>query len=293
MRLAIINGIRCAPESASISVYDRGFLYGDSVFETLRTYGGRPFALDEHMARLARSAERVLISLPVTLDAIAAETSDAVAIAENPESYVRVMLTRGSGPMGLDPDLAGSPSRVVLVEPLAPMPAATYAAGIGVILVRTARATDANAAAGAKVANYLTSLLALREAKLRGASEALIVDGRGCVLEGTTSNLFWVRHGRLGTTPEASGILAGITRAHLLEVAGRLGMAASTEEIHEDELGSVDELFITSSLREVLGVVRVDDRAVGSGRPGPVTLRLHEAFRREAGSAVTTAGGAR
>jgi branched-chain amino acid aminotransferase len=280
MRLAIINGAPCPPEGATISVYDRGFLYGDSVFETLRTYGGHPFALDEHMARLERSAARVLISLPVQLSLIAAEVSEGIARAGNPESYVRVMLTRGSGPMGLDPDLAETPSRVILVEPLVAPSAEIYARGIQVILVRTARATDDNPAAGAKVANYLTSLLALREAKLRGAAEALIVDGRGCVLEGTTSNLFWVRGGKLGTTPEGSGILAGITRAHLLEVAGRIGVPVSTEEIDEDELARVDELFICSSIREVIAVVRVDGRSVGDGRPGPITERMHEGFRR-------------
>jgi branched-chain amino acid aminotransferase len=283
MRLAIINGIRCASGAATISVYDRGFLYGDSVFETLRTYGGRPFALDEHMSRLARSAERVLISLPVALTTIAQEVLDGIAHAGNSESYVRVMITRGTGPLGLDPDLADAPNRVVLVEPLTPVPAATYADGIDVILVRTARATDANAAAGAKVANYLTSLLALREAKVRGAAEALIVDARGCVLEGTTSNVFWVRQGKLGTTPEASGILAGITRAHVLELAGRLGIPTATYEILERDLGAVDELFITSSIREVISVVRVDGRTIANGRPGPITLQLHAAFRQAVG----------
>src|SRR5262249_60472059 len=135
------------------------------------------------------------------------------------------MLTRGPGPMGLAPDLAEAPTRIVFVEPLvAPAPEA-YARGIEVILVRTARATDATAAAGAKVANYLTSLLAIREARLRGAAEAFIVDARGSVLEGTTSNVFFVKGGELVTPPENAGILAGITRAHVLRAADEIGVA--------------------------------------------------------------------
>jgi branched-chain amino acid aminotransferase len=281
MRSVLINGKAATPEAAVISVYDRGFLYGDSVFETIRTYGGKPFALGDHLARLARSAERVLIRMPVPLPTIAAEVEEATRIAANPESYIRVMLTRGTGPMGLDPDLAEAPNRIVFVEPLvAPAPEA-YAQGIEVILVRTARATDATAAAGAKVANYLTSLLAIREARRRGAAEAFIIDGHGHVLEGTTSNVFLVKAGRLVTAPEESGILAGITRAYLLRAADRLGIGVDLRNIHEAELFGADELFISSSIREVLPVVRVDGKSIGTGAPGALTRRLHEAFRQD------------
>jgi branched-chain amino acid aminotransferase len=281
MRSVLINGKPATPETAVISVYDRGFLYGDSVFETIRTYGGKPFALTDHLARLARSAERVLIRMPVPLPTIAAEVEEATRLAANPESYIRVMLTRGTGPMGLDPDLAEAPNRIVFVEPLvAPAPEA-YEKGIEVILVRTSRATDATAAAGAKVANYLTSLLAIREARLRGAAEAFIIDGRGHVLEGTTSNVFLVKAGRLVTAPEESGILAGITRAYLLGAANRLGIGVDLRDIHEAELFDADELFISSSIREVLPVVRVDGKSIGTGAPGALTRRLHEAFRRD------------
>jgi branched-chain amino acid aminotransferase len=286
MRSVLINGKPYTAETAMISVYDRGFLYGDSVFETIRTYGGKPFALADHLARLARSAERVLIRLPVSLDTIAAEVEEGTRLAGNAESYIRVMLTRGTGPMGLDPDLAELPNRIVFVEPLVSPSPEAYAKGIEVILVRTARATDATAAAGAKVANYLTSLLAIREARLRGAAEAFIVDGRGNVMEGTTSNVFLVKNGRLVTAPEESGILAGITRAYLLRAADRLGIGVALRDIHESELFDADELFISSSIREVLPVVRVDGKVIGSGAPGLLTQRLHEAFRRD----VTAAG---
>ncbi len=280
MRAVIINGVPVDPEAAHISVYDRGFLYGDSVFETIRTYGGKPFALADHMARLARSAERVLIPLPAPLAVLADEVERGVALAQNPESYVRLMLTRGTGPLGLDPDLAEHPNRVIFVEPLVSPPPEAYEKGIDAIIVHTARAADATPAAGAKVANYLTSLLAIREARLRGASEAFIVDGRGHVLEGTTSNVFLVKSGTLVTAPEESGILPGITRAYLLRGADRLALPVALRDIQEAELFEADELFISSSLREVLPVVRVDGRPIATGRPGPVTVKLHQEFRR-------------
>ena len=280
MRIAIINGRVASPEEAHISVYDRGFLYGDSIFETVRTYGGKPFALADHLSRLAGSAERLFIELPVSLETITAEVEQGIALAQNPESFARIMITRGSGPLGLDPGLAQNPSRVVLVEPFVPPSTEAYENGVGAITYRTVRSTDATPAAGAKVANYLTSVLAIREARQHDAVEAFIVDGRGNVLEGTTSNVFIVKEGRLITVPEESGILSGITRAYLLRAAERLGLAVSIRDIREEELAAADEIFISSTLREVLPVTRIDGHTVGSGRPGPLTRRIHEEFRK-------------
>ena len=286
MRVVLLNGIPTSPETASISVYDRGFLYGDSVFETIRTYGAKPFALAEHLARLERSAERVFITLPVSPAILAAEVERALALSNNTESFVRIMLTRGTGPLGLDPDLAEKPSRVVLVEPFVPPPPEAYQRGIDAILVRAARPTDSTPAAGAKVANYLTSLLAIREARRRGAVEALIVDAHGMVLEGTTSNVFFVKDGILVTPPEEVGILAGITRAHVLDAAGRLAIGVSLRAVMESELFAADEIFISSTLREVLPVVRLDGKTVGGGVPGPMTHRIHQEFRRSVARAM-------
>jgi len=280
-RLCSIDGAHVLPDDAKVSVYDRGFLYGDSVFETVRTYGGEPFALAEHMARLERSAARVGIAMPLPAADFGMELRVAVRAARNPESYARAMISRGSGPLGLDPALALAPLRVILVEPLVPLPGALYRDGIAVVTVRTERAGDA--AQGAKVGNYLASLLALKDAKARGAQEALIVDASGCVVEGTTSNVFVVRGGELCTPPEQSNLLPGITRAHLIEVAAELGRPLHLAPLTLADLASADEVFISSSLREVLPVVRVDDRPVAGGRPGPVTRALHAAFRVRAG----------
>ncbi|WP_437781154.1 aminotransferase class IV [Sorangium sp. So ce1097] len=312
-RLVSIDGVVFQPEEARVSVYDRGFLYGDSVFETIRTYGGEPFALEEHLARLERSAERIAVALPISRDELAHEvrallraanaagsagaaagSSGAAAGPAAPtESYVRVMLTRGSGPLGLDPALAGAPLRVILVEPLKPLPGALYRDGISVVTIRTQRAGDA--APGAKVSNYLESLLALREARAAGAHEALILDPSGHVVEGTTSNVFLVERrppaheGAEGagplliTPPREAGILVGITRANVIEVAGELGVPVCCEPVTMARLLAAEEVFITSSLREIVPVVRVDGHPVGAGVPGPQTRALHAAFRKKVG----------
>jgi branched-chain amino acid aminotransferase len=285
-RVVMIDGAIVPPAEARVSVFDRGFLYGDAVFEVLRTYGGVPFALDEHLARLRRSAERVAIELPVDDRTLRDEVERAVLASGNVESYVRVVVTRGSGPLSLDPDTAEHPLRVVLVEAVTPPPAEAYARGVGAVFVHTRRAVDETSAAGAKVTNYLANLLAVREAKSRGAHEALIVDASGHVVEGASSNVFVVHGGRVATPPESAGILAGITRARILAAAGALGFPVEERELSVADVAEADEVFITSSIREVLPVVRVDGRSVGTGMPGPVARALHAEFRRALGLAL-------
>lgn len=279
--LVMLDGRVVPPEQASVSVFDRGFLYGDSVFETIRTYGGVPFALHEHVERLGRSAERVFISMPVPLAVIEAEVVEAVKRAGNPESYVRVMVTRGSGPLGLDSDQVENPMRVIIVAPLVPPPESAYQQGIAVISYRTRRAAEDTEAVGAKVGNYLVAVLAMREARRTGAAEALIVDGAGNVVEGASSNVFAVQGKTLVTPPEDAGILPGITRAHVIEVARELGVPVRLEPLPLASLAGADEVFVSSSIRELLPVVRVDGEPIGAGAPGPLTSRLHWAFRKK------------
>lgn len=279
--LVMIDGRPMAPEAAKVSVFDRGFLYGDSVFETIRTYAGRPFALDLHLERLAASAARVFIELPVSLEQLAREVESAIVGAGNPESYVRLTLTRGVGEsLGLDPGLSRHALRVVIVMPLKPPPPQAYQRGVSVVSYRTERVTDHSAAAGAKVGNYLTAVLANREVREAGAAEALIVDGRGRVVEGATSNVFVVEpDGTLVTPPEEDGILLGITRETVLNVAAELGVPIRFESLPLERVKHAAEVFVSSSIRELLPVVVIDGTPVGSGAPGLVTERLLSAFR--------------
>lgn len=275
----MIEGRLCAPRDQAISVFDRGFLYGDSVFETVRTYGGVPFELPLHLRRLERSARRVHIVLPVSLEQLEEEVGVAVAAAGNAESYVRVMVTRGQGPLGLDPALADRARRVIIASQLSSPPDDWYASGVAVTTYRTQRQIDATSAEGAKVGNYLVSVLAMHEARQAGAVEALIVDGAGRVLEGASSNVFLVTDGRLVTAPESAGILPGVTRAHVISLSRSAGVSIDLRSAQLAELMAADEAFITSSIREVVPVVRVDDVAIGVGRVGPLTRRLMDRFR--------------
>jgi branched-chain amino acid aminotransferase len=282
-RFVVINGKLADPEGAVVSVYDRGFLYGDSVFEVLRTYQHRAFALTEHVDRLFESARRIALQVPLSQDALMQEVRGAIGVSTEPECLVRVQVTRGAAPLGLDPSQARDPLRVVFVEPLVLPPIEDYRSGIAVVLAHVERTADNTAAAGAKVANYLVSLLAIRDAHARGAKEAIIVDGRGRVLEGTTSNVFVVNHGTLLTPPESEGILPGITRRYLLKAAESLGVPVRITTLCKGDLTTADELFVSSTVREVLPVVRVEAAPVADGKPGSLTRQIHKEFRKIGG----------
>jgi branched-chain amino acid aminotransferase len=277
--VVFIDGQQFAGPDARVSVFDRGFLYGDSVFETIRTYGGRPFALDEHLDRLARSAELVFIPLPCGLEQLRGEVSRAVATVSNRESYIRVMVTRGQGELGLDPGLAHQPLRVIIVAPLHPVSPAVYDAGAAAVTFRTLRPSDATVAEGAKIGNYLVAVLAMREAKKVQANEALIVDREGRVVEGATSNVFVVNGDALITPPLEAGILAGVTRNRAIKAAEQLGLRVKYEALQVQEVREASELFVSSSIRELLPITTLDGSPIGDGRVGPVTRRVRERFR--------------
>jgi branched-chain amino acid aminotransferase len=271
---------------ARVSVFDRGFLYGDSVFEVFRTYGGVPFAQQEHLERLARSAIRLMIPMPVSIEILSSEVRATLDAAGEGEWYVRIVITRGTGPLTYDPTTATMPLRVIIAAPVSVPPAEHYERGVGVCLLHASRPTDDERASGAKASNYLANLLAVHEAKQKGAQEAVVLGRRGQILEGASSNLFTVKDGKVRTPRPEPGILIGITRAMVLAAAVAEGIEVEETEVRPDDLYGADEAFITSSIREVMPVVVADGRTIGSGAPGPVTKRLHEGYLRAVAQAT-------
>lgn len=274
-----VDGVLSDGASARISVLDRGFLYGDSVYEVVRTYQGRAFLLDEHLARLERSASLLGIPLPLSREAQGEEIARVLAAAGNAESYLRVIITRGNGPIGLDPALATSPTRVVIVTELQGFPAELYERGAAIALVPAGRSTASTIPQGAKSGNYLVNIMALGVARRRGAHEAVMLDAAGLITEGASSNVFVVSAGALHTPPLHAGILEGITRRRVIELALEEGLAVHERPLAPADLSQADEVFLTSTLREILPVTVIDGTEVAGGVPGPVARRLRERFR--------------
>ena len=290
-----IDGVCVPPGEARVSVFDRGFLYGDSVYEVVRTYGLRPFELAAHLHRLDESAARTGLRLPWPRARFAEEVGrvvDASRGGDPPapgaapwnegERTVRIVVTRGSGELGLDPALATRPTVVMLSLPLSGPPLVAYREGVKAWPYapgRHRRGGDPSA----KTGEHLFHVLAVGEAREHGAQEALLVDGAGCVTEGASSNVFAVRDGVLETPPLGVGILAGVTRAVVIDLARGLGLAFREAPLPLGALEGAEEAFLTSTVREVLPLVQVGERPVGAGTPGPLTRRLHAAFRKRAG----------
>jgi branched-chain amino acid aminotransferase len=275
-----IDGRVVDTDDARVSVLDRGFLYGDSVFEVFRTYDGVPFAEREHLERLKRSADRLLIPMPVSLEALASEVQATLRAAGEGEWYVRVVITRGTGPLTYDLTTAMRPLRVIIAAPVTPPPPERYERGIAVTLLEASRPTDDERASGAKASNYLANLLAVHEAKKQGAEEALMIGRSGQILEGASSNIFIVKDGKVRTPEPQPGILVGITRAVVLRAAADAGIEVEEAEVRPEDLYGADEAFLTSSIREVMPVVFADGRTIGAGSPGPVTKQLREGYLR-------------
>lgn len=274
-----IDGRLRSEERASISVFDRGFLFGDSVFEVTRTYGGVPFELGAHLDRLERSAGGMGIALPVDKRRIAREVDRVLAKAGNEDSYVRIVVTRGRGPLHIDPRTATSPSRVIIAAPLLALPSDLHERGVEVVSVRIGRPTDRTRAEGAKVSAYVSNMLAFWSAREAGGHEALMVGEDGMISEGSSSNFFVVNDGGVDTPPLSTGILGGITRGIVQRLSETLGIPFRERVLFSSDVDRADEAFLTSSLREVVPVVGLDGRRVADGLPGPVTRRLLEAYR--------------
>lgn len=272
-----IDGRICPPEEAKVSVFDRGFLYGDSVYETIGTMYGRLFALADHLTRLERSAERIGLRVPPRA-AVERAVADTIRAAENPESRVRIILTRGAGQLDLDPASVDDTQLIVIVTPLRSPSRAMYEEGVSVAIVSVHRNSPRAMDPAIKSGNYLNNVLALGEARRLGAYEALLCVADGTVAEGASSNVFIVKAGEVLTPGLDVGILDGITRGQVLALCRANAMPVRETRLSPDEVRAADEAFITSATRVVLPVTRVDGAPVGDGRLGPVTRRLMQLF---------------
>ena len=272
-----INGRLLEPETATVSIFDRGFLYGDSIYEVIRTYDNKPFAFEQHLKRLARSAKHLLINIP-NQDWIADQVKITLQAASNPESYIRIIITRGAGPLTLDPTQAENPLCVIIVKELEAFPEWMYEKGIRLLVPNQRRIPRNKDDPAAKTGNYLNSVLALGQAKRAGFDDALILDVHGRVAEATSANIFIVRQGKLFTPTLETGLLTGVTRQLILELAQRESLTCTKCDLHLDDLYTADEIMMTSTLREVMPVVQVENQIIGTGHPGPIYKRIHERF---------------
>jgi branched-chain amino acid aminotransferase len=278
-----VNG-RITPErDAVISVFDHGFLYGEGVYETMRTYHRRPFLYDRHMRRLRRSARMIELPVPFTDEELAAQIRDTQALAKiDGEVYIRVLVTRGIGELTYDLKATPHPSIVIIVKPQVDPPIAAYENGVKVVIVDVVRNHPDTVNPMIKSNNLMNSALAAQEAIKQNAFEGVMRNYRGELTECTTANLFIVKNKVTLTPPLEAGLLPGITREFLFDIGRDIGVEVREQTLRDAELFNADEAFLTSTTRELVPITTVNDRAVGQGKPGPVTWKLLEEFRRRA-----------
>jgi branched-chain amino acid aminotransferase len=289
MRGAVYVNGRIAPaDQAVVPVYDHGFVYGEGVYETLRTYNRIPFFFDRHMRRMRKSAERLLLDVPFD-DAALMEWITQTIEAAGPlqEAYIRILLTRGVGDLNYDPSSTPKPTTVIIVKPFEPPAARVFTEGIAISLVDMLRNHPKSVDPVIKSNNLLNNALAMQAAYRAGAEEALMCNYRGELTECSQANFFMVRGNAVLTPPSAAGLLEGVTRAFIFELGQEIGVDVREEVLVPKDLASADEMFITSTTRELSPVVRVDDRIVGTGKPGQLTHTLLTRYRERAQTART------
>lgn len=276
---ASVNGVLTPAAEAKVSILDNGFSFGDSVYETLRTYRGRPFHLERHLLRLRASASRLGIDIPLRDEVFAQRLDLLLAGAQNDESYIRMIVSRGEGDLSYRFDRVKGPTVVLVVKPYEPFPASYYTEGVPVIISTVRRNHPSALDPAIKSCNLLNNILAIREAQAKGALEPILLNAGGQLAEGAGSNVFIVRGGQALTPPLSAGILPGVTRATLLQIGPAIGIPTREEVLRQEDLSAADEAFLTSTLKEVMPIRSVDGRAIGDGKPGPVSLRLLQALR--------------
>jgi branched-chain amino acid aminotransferase len=275
-----INGTFYAKEDAKISVYDHGLLYGDGVFEGMRSYSGKVFRLQEHLVRLYESARAIMLAIPLSIDAMAEAVNQTLKINNFSDAYIRLVVTRGAGALGLDPNRTSDPQVIIIADSISLYPAELYENGLKIITASTIRNHPAALSPRIKSLNYLNNIMAKIEGLQAGCSEALMLNHKGEVAECTGDNIFIIKKGELYTPPKDAGILEGITRNAVLDLAKAAGIPSHEVSFTRHDIFVSDECFLTGSAAEVIPVVEIDSRKIGDGKVGPITNRLLADFKR-------------
>ncbi len=283
-----IDGHFYSKNDAKVSVFDHGLLYGDGVFEGMRVYNGRVFRLDEHLQRLEESARAIMISLPIPLKEIEKAVIETVRQNGLRDAYIRLLLTRGVGDLGLDLRKCDKGATlVIIVDKIALYPESFYEKGLELITCAFRQKSNDQLTPAVKSLNYLNNVLAREQATRAGAQEAILLNGEGYVTECSGDNIFYIRDGKIITPPTYVGILNGITRLAVIDLAREMGIEVTETLFSRFELYRADEVFLTGSGAEVIAAVKIDGHVIGQGRAGPLTKKLIKAFREHARSTGT------
>ncbi len=279
-QLIYLNGQFVRKKDAVVSVYDHGFLYGDGVFEGIRMYEGNVFRLTEHIDRLYDSAKSIMLSIPHSKQELSDLVVETLKRNNLLDAYIRVVVSRGVGNLGLDPSSCSEPQVIIIAEELTLFPKELYETGIDIVSVATRRNRSDVLSPKVKSLNYLNNILVRIEANLAGVSEALMLNEQGYVAEGSADNVFIVKNGEILTPPGYVGALEGITRNVIMDIARNLGLSMKEQVFTRHDVYVADEVFLTGTAAEVIAVVKVDGRTIGDGKPGSYTNRLLKEFRK-------------
>jgi branched-chain amino acid aminotransferase len=274
-----IDGKYCDQKNAKISVFDHGLLYGDGIFEGIRAYHGRVFKLAEHVERLFYSAKAIMLKIPLTPEQVTRAVVETCRKNKLRDGYIRLVITRGVGTLGLNPHKCTKPSVIVIADKIQLYPAELYHRGLDLVTVPTTRNLHSALNPAIKSLNYLNNILAKIEALNSGCEEAIMLNSEGYVAECTGDNIFMVKGGQLLTPPLSAGALHGITRDVVMELARQNGMAVGEPNLTRYDLFNADECFLTGTGAEIIAAVKIDGRVIGGGKPGPVTEKLVTQYR--------------
>jgi len=273
-----VNGQYCDEKNAKVSVFDHGFLYGDGIFEGIRAYNGRVFKLREHIDRLFCSAKAILLNIPMAPEEMMRAVIETCRRNNIRDGYIRLVVTRGAGTLGLNPNRCKDPSVIIIADTIQLYPPELYENGMEIVTVATTRNLHGALNPAIKSLNYLNNILAKIEANNAGCEEAIMLNAQGFVAECTGDNIFIVKSGQMFTPPLSAGALYGITRAVVMDLARKGGVPVSEPNLTRYDLFNADECFLTGTGAELIPIVKIDGRLIGTGKPGPLTGKLVEKY---------------